>query len=50
MSTDFIRGMGKQDDEFIIILDVNRTFTGEELLHFTSESNVDGIGDEMITG
>jgi len=29
--TDFIRGMGKQDDEFVIILDINRIFSTEEL-------------------
>jgi len=29
--TDFIRGMGKQDDEFVIILDINRIFSSEEL-------------------
>ena len=48
MSTDFIRGMGKLDDEFVIILDGNRVFTGEDLLHFTSESNVDGAEDGAI--
>jgi purine-binding chemotaxis protein CheW len=41
MSTDFIHGMGKQDDEFVIILDVNRIFTGDEFLHLTSESDED---------
>ena len=49
MSTDFIRGMGKQDDEFIIILDVNRIFTGDELFNFTSESDVDGAENGAIT-
>ncbi len=29
--TDFIQGMGKRGDDFIIILDVNRIFASEEL-------------------
>lgn len=29
--TDFIQGMGKRGDDFIIILDVNAVFTSEEL-------------------
>jgi len=29
--TDFIQGMGKRGDDFIIILDVNRVFCSEEL-------------------
>jgi purine-binding chemotaxis protein CheW len=29
--TDFIQGMGKRGDEFIIILDVNAVFSSEEL-------------------
>ena len=35
--TDFILGMGKRGEEFIIILDVNAVFSSEELLA-TSES------------
>ncbi|MBU1002320.1 MAG: chemotaxis protein CheW [Proteobacteria bacterium] len=29
--TDFIHGMGKQNDNFVIILDINRIFSSEEL-------------------
>ena len=29
--TEFIKGMGKQDTQFIIILDIDRVFTTEEL-------------------
>jgi len=32
LNTDFIRGMGKKDDGFIIILDVNKVFSSDELL------------------
>ena len=31
LNTDFIRGMGKQDDQFIIILDIEKIFTLDEL-------------------
>jgi len=31
LKTDFIRGMGKVEDEFIIILDIDRVFSGDEL-------------------
>lgn len=31
MNTEFIRGMGKRDEEFIIILDIDRIFSAEEL-------------------
>ncbi|SMF15567.1 chemotaxis protein CheW [Desulfovibrio gilichinskyi] len=31
IKTDFIRGMGKQDDEFVIILDINKILSLEEL-------------------
>ncbi len=31
LNTDFIHGMGKRDDEFIIILDIDRVFSDEEL-------------------
>jgi purine-binding chemotaxis protein CheW len=36
---DFIRGMGKRDDHFVIILDVDRVFSNEEL------ALVQGAGD-----
>jgi purine-binding chemotaxis protein CheW len=49
MSTDFIHGMGKQDDEFVIILDVNRIFTGDELLHLTNESDEDETEEGVIS-
>jgi len=31
LNTDFIAGMGKQDDQFVIILDIERIFTLDEL-------------------
>ena len=31
LNTDFIRGMGKQGDQFLIILDIEKVFSSEEL-------------------
>ncbi|MBF0289110.1 MAG: chemotaxis protein CheW [SAR324 cluster bacterium] len=31
LKTDFIKGMGKQEDEFVIILDVDKIFSADEL-------------------
>jgi purine-binding chemotaxis protein CheW len=31
LNTEFIRGMGKQNDKFIIILDINKVFSTEEI-------------------
>ncbi|MFZ5571187.1 MAG: chemotaxis protein CheW [Thermodesulfobacteriota bacterium] len=31
LKTEFIKGMGKQDDKFLIILDIDRVFSMEEL-------------------
>ncbi len=32
LNTEFIKGMGKRDDQFIIILEIDRIFSTEELL------------------
>jgi purine-binding chemotaxis protein CheW len=37
--TEFIQGMGKRGDEFIIVLDVNRVFSSEELALAGEASN-----------
>ena len=34
LNTEFIRGMGKHDENFIIILNIDRVFSSEELLMF----------------
>jgi purine-binding chemotaxis protein CheW len=31
LRTDFIRGMGKRDEQFIIVLDIDKAFSSEEL-------------------
>ena len=40
LKTEFIKGMGKRDDHFIIILDINKVFTAEELV-FGGEMEID---------
>jgi len=41
LNTEFIRGMGKQGDQFIIILDIEKIFSSEELefVEQTSQQN-----------
>jgi purine-binding chemotaxis protein CheW len=31
INTEYIKGVGKQDDHFVIILDINKIFSPEEL-------------------
>ena len=40
LNTDFIKGMGKRDDEFIIILDIDRVFSTEEISLVQETGNV----------
>lgn len=36
LRTDFIKGMGKQDERFIILLDIDKVFSSEELANVQS--------------
>ena len=45
LKTEFIKGMGKHDDEFIIILDIDKIFSTDELELVQSSSNVES--DEL---
>lgn len=40
LKTSFIKGMGKRDDEFIIILDIDRVFSADELALARNESEL----------
>ena len=40
LNTDFIKGMGKQGNDFVMILDIDRVFTSEE---------VEGLGSASMT-
>jgi purine-binding chemotaxis protein CheW len=39
LKTEFIKGMGKRDDHFIIILDIDKVFTSSELVVATGADN-----------
>jgi purine-binding chemotaxis protein CheW len=39
LKTDFIKGMGKRDDRFIIILDIDKVFSSDELAMVTQEGS-----------
>jgi purine-binding chemotaxis protein CheW len=41
LRTEFIQGMGKRDDQFIIILDIDKAFSGDQLavVQMTAEAN-----------
>jgi len=43
LRTEFIRGMGKRDDRFIIILDIDKVFSADELV-LVQERGVEGTG------
>jgi purine-binding chemotaxis protein CheW len=38
IDTDVIRGMGKRDDHFLIILDIDRVFTGADVRAVSAET------------
>jgi purine-binding chemotaxis protein CheW len=46
-NTDFIRGIGKQDDQFIIILDVDRIFSVDELAMVTPSAGTQDATDDQ---
>jgi purine-binding chemotaxis protein CheW len=41
--TDFIRGMGKRDDQFIMILDIDRIFSLDELAAVQGENVIEAV-------
>ena len=47
LKTDFIKGMGKQDDSFIIILDIDKVFSSEELemVNEGGKVNIEEVAD-----
>ncbi|MFO7444715.1 MAG: chemotaxis protein CheW [Ignavibacteriaceae bacterium] len=46
LKTDFIKGMGKRDDKFIILLDIDAVFSSEELI---LTQQVNGLVAEEIS-
>ncbi len=50
MNTDFIKGMGKRDDEFIIILDINKVFSIEDLAMVEEAEKVNALEGKSESG
>ncbi len=48
LSSNFVRGMGKRDNQFIIILDVNRIFSTQELVHLHQGQEKEGESEEIV--
>ena len=49
LDTEFIRGMGKKNDDLIIILDINRVFSSSELEKFQATENHRVIKEDIAT-
>jgi len=47
LKTEFIKGMGKREDQFIIILDIDKVFSAEEL-SLTQDVARQGQGEEAV--
>ena len=45
LNTDFIKGMGKRDDEFVMILDIDKVFSAEELSFVNQTDQPTGSAD-----
>ncbi len=41
LKTEFIKGMGKKKEDFIIILDIDKVFSAEELVNIAAEDSID---------
>lgn len=52
LNTEFIKGMGKQKEDFIIILDIDKVFSAEELSLFNQENVLESKEktEEVIDG
>ena len=50
LNAEFVKGMGKREDRFIIILDVNRIFSTEELIEFQGSDTEGMAGTGAVEG
>ena len=48
LNTEFIKGMGKRDDDFIIILDINKVFSTDELAIVQESSENTPVEEENV--
>jgi purine-binding chemotaxis protein CheW len=49
LKTEFIKGMGKRDDQFIIILDIDKVFSSDEL-SMAKAAEIQMAGNELKQG
>lgn len=49
LRTEFIRGMGKRDDHFIMILDIDKVFSADEL-SMVQTAGKDSVTADTVTG
>ena len=51
LNTDFIKGMGKPDGRFVIILDIDKVFSSVELVAVQGQDSAErkGVSDEIIS-
>jgi purine-binding chemotaxis protein CheW len=51
LNTEFLKGMGKKEDEFILILDIDKVFSSDEIKHVqeSSEMQMEEEASEMQT-
>jgi purine-binding chemotaxis protein CheW len=48
--TDFIKGMGKRDTQFVMILDIDRVFSSEDMATVRSTENVKSESSKTVMG
>jgi purine-binding chemotaxis protein CheW len=50
LNTEFINGMGKVDEQFMILLNIDRIFNSEEMAWVQDAAHVDGsvVEDELV--
>ena len=49
LNTEFINGMGKVDEQFMILLNIDRVFSSEELTFVQDVTETDAIKTEAVT-
>ncbi len=50
LNTEFLLGMGKKDDEFVLLLDIDKVFNLDELQAVGATGDAAAIGDEETAG
>jgi purine-binding chemotaxis protein CheW len=50
LNTEFLKGMGKKDEEFVLLLDIDKVFNLDELQAVGAAGDVNASGDEETVG